>query len=361
MKKSQLDTPALILDLDILDENLCKMRDLALSAGKQLRPHAKTHKCSKLAQRQLECGNCAGICTAKLAEAEALFKAGIGSILITSPVAAAGKIKRLVELARAAENLMVVIDDLGNARVLNEAAAGTTLNVLIDINPEMGRTGIAFDEVPEFAAALKNFSNLQLCGIQCYAGHLQHIADYNERRRISLEYMRRAAALKNQLGVEIFTGTGTGTSDIDIEVPELTDIQVGSYCVMDSEYTFIGSKHGVENDYFRPALTLLTSVVSRNQRGFVTIDAGLKSLYFTPEAPPRVIMDGRMCGDYRYEWFGDEHGKLYFPGDKPALGELFELSLPHCDPTINMHDRIHVVRQGEVIDTWPIDLRGLSQ
>lgn len=240
MKKYQLDTPALILDIDVLDENLRKMRDLTLNAGKKLRPHAKTHKCSKLAWRQLECGNCAGVCTAKVAEAEALFNAGIMSVLITSPVVLPGKIERLVKLARAAGDMMVVLDDLDNARALNEAAAGIRLKVLIDINPAMGRTGITCGQAPAFAAALRQFPNLQLCGIQCYAGHLQHIADYGERRRISLEHMRRAAELKEQLGVEIFTGTGTGTSDIDIDIPGLTDIQAGSYCVMDSEYTFVG-------------------------------------------------------------------------------------------------------------------------
>ncbi len=361
MKKNQLDTPSLVLDIDILDENLRKMRDLTVSAGKKLRPHIKTHKCTKLAVRQLKTGNCAGVCVAKLGEAEALAAAGIDPILITSPVSTPQKIRRLRELARSAPDLAVVIDNLDNARMLDEAMAGIGLDVLIDIDPEMGRTGISYEDVPEFAGALKKFQNLRLRGIQCYAGNLQHIADYGERRRTTLERMRRAAALKNQLGVEIFTGTGTGTSDIDIEIPELTDIQVGSYCVMDSEYTFIGSRDGGENRFFRPALTMLTSVISRNQKGFVTIDAGLKSLYFTPQAPPRVVADGVMRGDYRYEWFGDEHGKLYFPGRKPELGEVFELSLSHCDPTINMHDRMYVIRSGEVIDIWPIDLRGLSQ
>lgn len=361
MNRNQLDTPALILDIDILDGNLRKMRDLAAGAGKKLRPHIKTHKCSRLAARQLETGNCIGVCAAKLSEAEALVRAGVGPVLITSPVSAPQKILRLAELARSAPGLTVVLDDPGNARMLDRALAGTVLSVLIDIDPEMGRTGIACGQAAEFARALKEFPNLKLDGLQCYAGHLQHIGDYGERRRVSLEKMRRAAALKKQLGLDILTGTGTGTADIDIEIPELTDIQVGSYCVMDSEYTFIGGKEGGINDFFRPALTLLSSVVSRNRNDFVTIDAGLKSLYFTPEAPPRVVVDGRMRGDYRYEWFGDEHGKLYFPGDKPEPGEVFELTLPHCDPTINMHDRIHVVRDGEVIDIWPIDLRGLAQ
>jgi D-serine deaminase-like pyridoxal phosphate-dependent protein len=362
MKKHQLDTPALVLDIDILDENLRKMRDLAAAAGKKLRPHTKTHKCTRLAARQLEMGNCAGVCAAKLSEAEGLVKAGIGPVLITSPVSTPQKIRRLRELAGQAPGLMVVVDDLDNARMLDGAMESVgRLDVLIDIDPEMGRTGIAYDQAAAFAGALKNIPNLRLCGIQCYAGHLQHIADYGERRHLTLERMRRAAVLKKELGVEILTGTGTGTADIDIEIPELTDIQVGSYCVMDSEYTFIGSRDGEENHFFRPALTLLCSVVSRNQRGFVTVDAGLKSLYFTPHAPPRVIMDGVMRADYNYDWFGDEHGKLCFPGEKPALGTVFELSLPHCDPSINMHDRIYVVRADEVIDTWPIDLRGMAQ
>ena len=163
------------------------------------------------------------------------------------------------------------------------------------------------------------------------------------------------------LELDIFTGTGTGTAEADLSMPELTDIQVGSYCVMDAEYLNLGGDEGGRFDCFKPAITLLSTVISVNRQDFVTVDAGLKQLYYTPGAPPEVV--GRIGGEWRYEWFGDEHGKIYHPPDasKPSLGEIIELLLPHCDPTINLHDCIWVTRKNNVIDRWNIDLRGLGQ
>lgn len=163
-------------------------------------------------------------------------------------------------------------------------------------------------------------------------------------------------------GVKIFTGGGIGTFDIDTEVPEITDLQAGSYCLMDAEYgSLSGSTVGENLSVFKPSLRLLTSVISVNQEDFVTVDAGLKAVYFTPHAPPYVLNPAGRT--WRYEWFGDEQGKVFFGHEdmKPCLGDLIELSASHCDPTVNLYDFIWIIRNGEVIGKWEIDLRGGPQ
>lgn len=365
MHKNDLDTPCLLLERSLFERNLHLMRDRAAAAGKGLRPHAKTHKCSQIAREQLAAGNCVGICAAKVSEAYALAQAGIEKILITSPVTTASKIDLLLRSSAITRECMVVIDNLDNARQLNEAATGfaSPLPVLLDLDPEMGRTGVAFTDAPGFARRLASFPNLSLRGIQCYAGHLQHLSEARARCHQSLRLMQKAAELfrsliREDFQLDIFTGTGTGTASFDLEVPELTDIQVGSYCVMDAEYAAVENPELLQFEQFCPALTLVTTVVSNNQADHVTVDAGLKALYFTPDTPPKVIRQGIPLPGWRFQWFGDEHGKLFFPGEKPALGQRIELCLPHCDPTINLHDDIYVIDQGKIIDRWKIDLRG---
>ena len=358
MKRNQLPTPALVLDSERFNASLKYMAQLAARAGKKLRPHAKTHKSSVIARRQIEAGNCAGICAAKLGEAEALLKAGINDVLLTSPVVAPARIRRLAELKYAHPGLWVTADNVENLRALN--ACGIKFDVLADVDPRMGRTGVAFKDVPAFVREILSLPNLNFQGIQCYAGNLQHVTGASERAAATVGVMKEAAAIvrdlrKDGISCEILTGTGTGTAAFDVEIPELTDIQVGSYCMMDTEYFNI---EGV-GAAFPCALTCLSTVVSTNQPEFVTIDAGLKALYFTPHAPPCKAAQGLPVPGWSYDWFGDEHGKLFFPaGQRPALGEVVELTLPHCDPSINLHDVIYLCSGDEVLEEIRIDLRG---
>ena len=358
MKRDQLPTPALVLDLERFNKALSHMADLAAKAGKKLRPHAKTHKSSAIAARQLKAGNCAGICAAKLGEAEVLLKKGIENVLLTSPVAAPGRIRRLAELKLTHPGLWITADNVENLRALN--SCGIKFDVIADVNPRMGRTGVEFKDAPAFVKERLALPNLKFRGIQCYAGNLQHVTSAAERGAATVAVMKEAAALVRDLrrdGIqcEVLTGTGTGTAAFDVEIPELTDIQVGSYCMMDHEYYDI---EGV-GEAFPCALSCLSTVVSTNQSEFVTIDAGLKALYFTPHAPPCKGSSGLPVPNWRYEWFGDEHGRLYFPqGERPALGEVVELILPHCDPTINLHDSIFLCKGDEVLEEIAIDLRG---
>ena len=366
MLKSELDTPALILRKDLFEENLAMMRDIALAHGKKLRPHTKTHKCPEIAKRQLAAGNCAGICAAKLSEANGLADAGIEEILITSPIVLPAKRGALARLNSKISSLAVVVDS-AEAVELAEAAAidsGKKLNLLVDVDPEMGRTGVSFATAPAFADFVAGHEHLQLVGVQCYAGHLQHISDANERYGESRRLMTAGAAAYREIrskhpSCNIFTGTGTGTSAADLDVPEVTDIQVGSYCLMDAEY--IGACGNAIP--FKPALRILSSVVSANHPGMATIDAGTKAIYVTPAAPPLRISGLDIMPDWKYDWsFGDEHGRLTFPkGQSLRPGEIVELVVSHCDPTINLADKIYLIDNEEVIDEWAISLRGCAQ
>ena len=368
MSKWDLDTPCLLIDIDMLEDNIHRMKNFAASSEKKLRPHCKTHKCSKIAEIQMNAG-AEGLCTAKISEAEILIDKGIKNILVTSPVVSHAKMERLFACAAKSENFMIVIDNADNAEALSKSAQrrNMKLNVLMDVDPGLGRTGVAYEDAPVFAKLASSLPGLSLKGMQCYAGHLQHLKAYPERTKRSLECMTRAADIFNQLkeefgGFDILTGTGTGTFDIDSQIPELTDLQVGSYTMMDVEYMQIGSAadpHKFET--FQPALTLLASVISNNHKKHFTIDAGLKAVYYTPHAPPLVLYP--YDKNWTYEWFGDEHGRICVQEEEeiPEPGEIIELAVSHCDPTINLYDKFHITKDDIVIDVWDIDLRGCCQ
>jgi D-serine deaminase-like pyridoxal phosphate-dependent protein len=362
--KWDLDTPCLVVDEDLLDQNIQTMQTCLASLGKQLRPHAKTHKCTRIARKQVQAG-CTGICVAKISEAEVLVREGFRGVLITSPVVTEQKIQRLLDCLSFDPGLMVVVDNPANARKLNEAAArrGRSLSVLIDLDPGMGRTGVSFREGLSLGQQVRSLSALRLKGVQCYAGHVQHIPSFEERQKASILWLHQAAAVfrqfrENGLPCEIFTGSGTGTYEIDCQVSELTDLQAGSYTLMDSEYLNIGSsRNPLRFEKFPPALTLLTTVISSNHPDFFTVDAGLKALYHHGGIPAVIRPEGF---DLKYDWWGDEHGRIALPSGrrKFEIGEVLELVVSHCDPTVNLFDTFYVTRKDVVCDAWPIDMRG---
>ncbi len=367
LSKWDLDTPCLVVDEEILQQNIQAMQSYLKSLGKQLRPHAKTHKCSRIAQKQVEAG-CRGICVAKISEAEVLVKNGFRGVLITSPIVTEQKIERLMACLSPDPELMVVVDSPTNARMLNDAARkhGLKLSVLVDLDPGMGRTGVAFQEGLPMGRLIESLPSLRLRGIQCYAGHVQHISSFEQRRQASVGWLNQAGEVfrqfqKNDLSCEIFTGSGTGTYEIDCQVAELTDLQAGSYTLMDAEYLNIGSSQNpLKFEKFPPALTLLTTVISSNHSDFFTVDAGLKALYHHGGNP--FVLHPVGLG-LTYEWWGDEQGRIAIRGGlrKFEIGEVLELVVSHCDPTVNLFDAFYVTRKGVVVDVWPIDMRGKCQ
>ena len=361
LHKNQLPTPCLVIDKSKLLSNLSLMQQLAKDKGVNVRPHAKTHKCSKIAQLQLEYG-AIGICVAKLSEAQVMVQAGINGILITSPIVADNKINQLAELVRQAPDTTQVVDNLDNAAKLNQVFQDhkLSLNVLLDIDAGIGRTGVALDKAMDYAHKINQFSNLKFKGIQCYAGHLQHISDLAQRRMLSHQILQAAGAIKTQLlaqgiNCQIQTGSGTGTFSLDAELTTVSEIQPGSYCVMDQEYSDIEYKE----QQFLPAMTMLTTIISNNHSTHVTVDAGTKALYRVA-TKPRIISHENL--HYDWDGFGDEHGKVTaVSGDLPAPREIIELVVAHCDPTINLFDYFYITENDYVVDIWTIDARGCCQ
>lgn len=369
--KWELDTPCLAIELDLLDANLAEMHRFVTSHGKQLRPHSKTHKCSTLAQRQVAAG-AVGVCAAKVSEAQALVERGIQNVLITGPVATPFKAERVAQCARQSPSCAIVIDSVDGARLLHQALKLHNLKmpVLIDLNVGQERTGINPAGAVQLARDISRFPTLELQGMQAYAGHVQHMSSFEARRDASLQALQMAVEALHRLreagfNCGIFSGGGTGTYDIDVAVAELTEMQVGSYALMDAEYHGIGSRQNERTfEVFRPALTLLSSVVSVNRKGFVTVDAGLKAMYRDGAAPLVLGQDRGLT----YDWFGDEYGRISraenagsAPGSLPRLGEYVELMVSHCDPTVNLFDCFYITQNDVVVDVWPIDLRGRSQ
>lgn len=362
--RRKLQTPALVVDLDILERNIAKMADFARTRGITLRPHAKTHKSAEIARRQIAAG-AAGICVAKLGEGEVLADAGIDSLLLTSPVVTEAGIARLVALNRTVREVIAVCDNPDVAKRLSQAAQaeGNKLKILVDIDPGMGRTGVPpGDGAFALAELVAGSRGLEFAGLQCYAGQLQHLESPNERRERSLSALRELDSLVERLrrtgnAPRIVSGGGTGTFDIDPDAHVLTELQVGSYVFMDRQYREVWEKPG-EPVPFETALFVQTTVISANRDGLATTDAGFKS--FATDAGVPLIARGLSGASYFF--FGDEQGGILYPtGErKPVPGDVVSCVVPHCDPTVNLYDYYHVVR-GEVLEAiWPIEARGRS-
>ncbi len=357
-----LSTPCLVLDLDRFESNLDKMSRFAREHGVALRPHAKTHKCVNIARRQLQ-KNAIGISVATIAEAEVMARAGLRGLLITAEMVGEPKISRLIQLVTTAPDTMVVVDHADNVRDLQNAtaAAGIRLQVLIDLDIGQNRTGIQPGEPAlQLAESIRNARNLVLKGICAYGGHVAHIVGFDNRLASSRRAMAQALTtrdllLKNGHNVEIITGASTGTYNIDADIDGLTELQSGSYVFMDVEYRRIGGRSGEVYDDFSPALCVLATVIHRSGSKAV-VDAGLKA-FATDRAFGPELLD---VTGVKYEFAGDEHGRLVL--EKPSrdiqLGDKLRFIIPHCDPTVNLYDRINCVREETVEDVWPIMERG---
>ena len=360
-----LATPALVVDADSLESNLRKMQNVYSGNSAALRPHAKTHKCPVIARQQLDLG-AIGIAVAKISEAEVMVEGGIEPILITSPIATRGKLARLLALARQAPNIQVVTDRLQNVRDLNDGATavGIKLQVFVDLNAGDDRTGIMLGESAiTLAGEVAHAESLALAGVQAYAGRLQHVVGWEARRKQYVQMMGQVmetVAGMRQAGLDVpaVTGGGTGTYDINSEIDGMTDIQAGSYIFMDDNYLDIGGRSGQVFNDFDSSLFVLATAISQPVQGQVTVDAGIKA-FATDKEPPR-LRDIRGV-DYRFG--GDEHGILNLtePSEPIAVGDMVRLTVPHCDPTVNLYDHLHVVRGEGVSEVWPIAGRGRSQ
>lgn len=360
----ELPTPALLLDRAAMERNLARMAGHLHNHGKLARPHAKTHKCVLIAQQQLRLG-AAGLCAAKVGEAAALILGGVDRVLITSPVTNIGKVQVLAELSRRAAELLLVVDSLEGIEVLRRGLApDCRIGVVLDVDVEMGRTGSRdLDTARRIVDVARRDPRMWLAGVQHYAGHLQHIGSFAERRDRSLASWQKALDFARRACDDlpgVISGGGSGTYAIDTEVSAITDLQVGSYLFMDREYRDIESAAGPAFDEFEVALTVACAAISAPLAGLgaVTVNGGFKAFAADSGVP---VAYGNVPGKFRFA--GDEHGvfRVDDPAQRPALGDVLRFVVPHCDPTVNLHDWYWVLEpDGLVHSVWPITARGTT-
>ncbi|MCB1018297.1 MAG: DSD1 family PLP-dependent enzyme [Acidobacteria bacterium] len=362
VSKQDLATPSLILDLDAFESNIRTMAEHAKAHSINLRPHVKTHKTPEIAKRQIAAG-ALGVCCATIREAEVMSDAGIGGLLVTSECVGPNKMARLIRLTRQRPETMSTVDNPWHAERLSEAAtaSGVTLNVMVDTDPIGRRSGVAPGALAvELGKKIDSLPGLRLRGVHGYSGASSHVTGFAARKEHSESVMTPVigsflAMQKAGLPAEIMSGGSTGTYNIDSELEGMTELQVGSYVVMDVDYRRIGGRSGEVYTDFQPALTVLSTVMSKCHDDIATIDAGLKAFSTDRAFPPDVLLPG-----VTFSFNGDEHGRLHLKDAEKEvkLGDKVELIVPHCDPNVNLYDRMFVCKGDQVVEIWPVAARG---
>ena len=359
MLRSEVPTPALLVDIEALDRNIAVMREAAQAMGVSLRPHAKTHKCVEIAQRLAAAGSI-GISCATIGEAEAMALGGLRGILITAPLTTAQALDRLRCLLLRGADVAIVADHPENVPPLASiaAATGRTLPVLIDVDVGLGRTGcLDAGAAVTIAKRIASASSLRFSGVQAYWGHLQQVMPFSERTRRVGEQVERLRVVIAALGdaglpPPIVSGGGTGSHRIDGASGIFTELQPGSFLFLDSCYGAVPLSE--TGNPFTPSLFVAAAVVSANKPGRLIVNGGYKA--FATDSGKPVAMRGGPTGAV-YSFMGDEHGALDFHGSSPPLGAIIEFLTSHCDPTVNLYSQIYVVRGDEVVDIWQIRSR----
>ncbi|MEP7083359.1 MAG: DSD1 family PLP-dependent enzyme [Betaproteobacteria bacterium] len=360
MAIDEIDTPALLIDLDAFEFNLRTLTDSLHDSGARLRPHAKTHKCPEIALRQIALG-AVGVCCQKVSEAEALVAGGISDVLVTNEIVGDVKLARLAELARAAR-IGVCVDHPEQVEQLGRAAAtaGARIDVYVELDVGQGRCGVSDPAVVvALAGQVQAHPQLRFEGLQAYHGRAQHLREPAERERAVGEARRIVAACVAALteaGVAVnrVTGAGTGTYLLEAGSGVWNELQPGSYIFMDADYS--RNRIDATAPRFRQSLYVLSTVISL-AGGRVILDAGLKAyavdsgLPQVPEAP-----------GWQFAKATDEHGVLIPASSAPplplAMGTKLRLVPGHCDPTVNLHDWFVGTRAGVVETLWQISARG---
>jgi D-serine deaminase-like pyridoxal phosphate-dependent protein len=353
-----IDTPALILDLDAFERNLDRMTDALKERNVRLRPHAKSHKCPEIALRQIARG-AVGICCQKVSEAAVFVAAGINDILITNQVVGAAKIRRVMALAAVAR-IGVLIDHPLQVQALAVAAqaGAVSLDVYIEVDVGSHRCGVALGtDAARLAELIVASSPLRFAGLHCYHGGAQHLREPSERAAAIAAAAELARTTKQDIEakgieVDIITGAGTGTFTHERDSNIYNELQPGSYIFMDRDYT--DNRLGEDDVCFEQALFVKTTVMSRPTVDRAVVDAGLKASSIDSGMPSAWQRD-----DLHYLKASDEHGVLATANAGAiALGEQLMLVPGHCDPTVNLYDMLICVRGKSVEALWPIAARG---
>ncbi|MEQ8815700.1 MAG: DSD1 family PLP-dependent enzyme [Thalassobaculum sp.] len=362
---AEIDTPALVIDLDAFERNLDRMAKFAHDTGIRVRPHAKTHKSPAVARAQMHRG-AVGQCCQKVGEAEVLVQAGIENVLVSNQVVGASKVARLAALARRAW-IGVCADDAEQVRAYGEAArrAQVDLHVLVEIDVGAARCGVAPGApAVELAKVIADTPGLSFEGLQAYHGSAQHIRGHRERRAAIQTAGQGVQATAEKLGAagldcRTIGGAGTGSFRFETETGLWNELQPGSYCFMDADYGRNLDEGGEERSEFENALFVASTVMSASAPGRAVVDAGHKASA-VDSGLPRVWR----LTDTDYVSASDEHGKLSLgkSAHRLGLGDRVWLVPGHVDPTVNLHDWYVGVRggldDGVVECLWPVAARG---
>jgi D-serine deaminase-like pyridoxal phosphate-dependent protein len=350
---NDIPTPALVLDRAALDGNIARMAAFFASGPCRLRPHFKAHKTPEIAKRQLAAGSCTGLTCATVGEAE--IAAGFcDDVLLANEIVTPEKCARVAALARRVR-VTTAVDSLAGLEALSRAASegGGRIGVLVDLNVGQGRCGVEPGEAAlTLARQAAQSVGIELRGVMGYEGHLQPVRDRRERESRTRQAMQGLVHTAKQirdagLPFEIVSAGGTGTFDISGRIDGITEIQAGSYALMDTDYGAVGVP-------FEPAFWVLGTVVSRPARDRCVADCGHKSMTKDHSLPGVRGINGAKVTS-----LNDEHATIALPPDSPIkIGDRVELLPSHVDPTINLHDLFYVVDGQTVVDVWPIAARG---
>ncbi len=363
MDASEIQTPALVLDLDALERNIQKMGDYAKAHGMRHRVHGKMHKSVDVARLQVELGGACGICCQKVSEAEVFARGGINDVLVSNQVRDPAKIDRLARMPKLGARTICCVDDIDNVADLSEAAQrhGTRIECLVEIDCGAGRCGVTTTpEVIAIAKAIDAAPGLKFAGIQAYQGAMQHMDLYADRKAkidIAVAQVKDAVdGLKAEgLDCDIVGGGGTGSYYFESASGVYNELQCGSYAFMDADYGRILDENGnrIDRGEWENAFFILTSVMSHAKADKAIVDAGLKAQSVDSGLP---VIFGR--SDVEYIKCSDEHGVVSDPDGVLKVNDKLHLVPGHCDPTANVHDWYVGVRGGKVETLWPVSARG---
>jgi D-serine deaminase-like pyridoxal phosphate-dependent protein len=351
MTRGELDTPALLLDLDRFEANVRRLSGAITAGGKDWRPHSKGHKSPWIARRQIELG-AIGVTCAKVSEAEVMVEGGVPSVLIANELAARTKVERAARLQSRAE-VLICADDPFHVRLASEVASdlGVEIPMVVDINVGMERTGVAPGRSAlEIARAIDRAPGVRLAGIMGYEGHVLTAWPNEEKRDGTIAAVAgliesRRLIEDDGMTVGIVSGGGSGNYMFAASLDGLTELQAGGACLMDQ---FYGTLCHLDELGFEYALTILTTVTSRPTDERVITDAGFKTLS-AGEAGRQPFLVERQ--DFELEYLSAEHGNWRRPPgtDEVGIGDRFEIVPDYHDTTTFRHDQFIGMR-GDVVE-----------
>ena len=357
--RSELDTPALLLDLGRFEANMGRLSSAIAAGGKQWRPHSKGHKSPWVARRQMDFG-AIGVTCAKVSEAEVMVDGGIPSILVANELATRTKVERAARLQARAE-VMISADDPYHVELASAVGvdAGVDIPMVVDLNVGMDRTGVSPGRPAlEIARAIDRAPGLRLAGIMGYEGHTLTAWPNEEKRRQTVAAIdglveTRRLIEADGMPVGIVSGGGSGNHMFAASIEGLTELQAGGACFMDP---FYGELCHLEELGFEYALTILATVTSRPTPERVITDAGFKTLS-AKEEWHAVVLDHP---DFELVYLSAEHGVwLRPPGGEPVpIGQQLEIIPDYHDTTTFRHDAFVGLRDGVVETIIPLLARG---